>query len=119
MTVNAEHRQVELAAEAEAATRSLAHSTRDVPNPIDSYRLLSELGPTVDHLQQVSRQLAAWHRHVVDGQEYRGEDESGDGVTGTLEAAEQLEAAATALQQAGDALRAAHSANGVVRWVGE
>lgn len=119
MAINAEHQQVAAAGALEEAARTLAHSTRDVPNPVDSYRLLSELGPTMDHLQQVSRQLAAWHRRVVDGREYRGEDESGDGVTGTLEAAEQLEAAASALEQAGDALRAAHNANGVVRWVGE
>lgn len=119
MTVNAEHRQVELAAKAEAATRSLAHSTRDVPNPTDSYRLLGELSSTVDHLEQTSRQLAAWHRRVVDGQHYRGEDENGDGVTGTLEAAEQLGVAAAALEHASAALHAAHAANSVVRWLGE
>lgn len=119
MAVNEQHRQVEIAVELGEDVRTLAHSTRDVPNPIDSYRLLAELGPTVDHLQQVALQLAAWHRRVVDGREYLGEDESGDGVTGTLEAAEQLEAAAVALDRAGEALRAAHAANGVVRWVGE
>ena len=75
--------------------------------------------PLTSHLQQTIRQLSAWHRHVTDGREYLGEDENGDGVTGTLEAAEQLEAAAAALDKAGEALRAAHAANGVVRWVGE
>lgn len=90
-----------------------------MPNPINSYRLLAGLGPTVDHLQQVVRRLSDWHRRVVDGREYFGEDEIGDGVTGTLEAAEQLEAAAAVLNRAGEALRAAHAANGVIRWVGE
>lgn len=93
--------------------------SREIPSSVDSYRLLAELGPTVDHLQRAVRQLSAWHRRVTDGREYLGEDESGDGVTGTLEAAEQLEAAAAALDKAGEALRAAHAANGVVRWVGE
>ena len=119
MAVDEQHRQVQIAVELDEAARMLAHSTRDVPNPIDSYRLLAELGPTVDHLQQTVRQLSAWHRRVTDGREYLGEDENGDGVTGTLEAAEQLETAAAALDQAGEALRAAHAANGVVRWVGE
>lgn len=119
MAVNEQHRQVEIAVELDEAARLLAHSTRDVPNPIDSYRLLAELGPTVDHLQQVVRQLSGWHRRVIDGREYLGEDEAGDGVTGTLEAAEQLEAAAAAMDRAGEALRAAHAANGVIRWIGE
>ena len=119
MVTNEQHRQVEIAAELDEAARALAHSTRQVPNPIASYRVLAELGPTVDHLQQIARQLSAWHRSVVDGREYLGEDENGDGITGTLEAAEQLEVAAAALDQAGEALRAAHTANGVVRWVGE
>ncbi|MFD1722408.1 hypothetical protein [Amnibacterium endophyticum] len=119
MAVNEPQRQVQIAVELEETARSLAHSTREVPNPADSYRLLAELGRATDHLQQTVRQLSAWHRRVVDGQEYRGEDENGDGVTGTLEAAEQLEAAADALDHASDAIRAAHAANGVVRWVGE
>jgi len=86
MAVNDRHRQVGIAVELDEAARTLAHSTRDVPNPIDSYRLLAELGPTVDHLQQVVRQLSDWHRRVVEGREYLGEDETGDGVTSTLEA---------------------------------
>lgn len=119
MATNEQHRQVEVATELEEAARTLAHSTRDVPNPIDSYRLLAELNRTTDHLQHVARQLAAWHRQVIDGTHYQGEDDRGDGVTGTLEAAEQLEFAASALDHAGEALLAAHTANGVVRWVGE
>lgn len=119
MAVNEQGRQVEVAGELERTARVLAHSTGDVPSPFDSYRLLGELAPTVTHLEQVCRQLAAWHRQVVDGQQYLGEDDRGDGATGTVEAAAQLDAAAAALGQAGDAIRAAHAANGVVRWVGE
>lgn len=40
----------------------------------------------------------------------------GDGATGTVTAAANLEQAATALDAASAALEAAHSANGVVRW---
>lgn len=119
MAVNEQHRQIEIAAELEHAARALAHSTRDIPNPIDSYRLLAGLSRAVDHLQQVARQLSARHIRVTDGHEYFGEDETGNWVTGTLTAAEQLEEAADTLDRAGETLTAAHSANGVVRWVGE
>lgn len=116
MTVNDEHRQVEVARDLEAQARTLAHSTRDVPAPFDSYTLLGELTATVDNLEQVCRQLGAWHSRVADGTHYAGEDERGDGATGTVTAAAELEHAAVALAAASAALRAAHSANGVVRW---
>ncbi|MDR6794868.1 hypothetical protein J2W89_004050 [Pseudarthrobacter oxydans] len=62
MAINEETRQLEIAREVEALTRTLAHSTRTVPNPSESYNLLAELWLTVDHLQQVSQQLAQWHQ---------------------------------------------------------
>ena len=48
MAINEEQRQLEIAAEVEELARALAHSTRDVPHPRDSYRqrcnaLLSEV----------------------------------------------------------------------------
>lgn len=116
MAVNEQHRQVEVARDLEALAKTLAHSTRDVPAPFDSYTLLGELAATVDHIEQVCRQLAAWHASVVDGTHYAGEDERGDGATGTVTAAAELERAAAALDTASAAVRAAHSANGVVRW---
>lgn len=119
MTVNEQHRQVEVARDLEALAKTLAHSTRDVPAPFDSYTLLGELTATVDNLEHVCRQLAVWHARVVDGTHYQGEDERGDGATGTVTAAAELERAAAALDTASAALRAAHSANGVVRWYDE
>lgn len=119
MVTNQQDRQVEIAGELEEAARTLAHSTRTVPSPFDSYRLLGELAATVDHLEQTCTQLAAWHRGVVDRQHYVGEDNRGDGATGTITAAAELDAAVEALARAADALRAAHAANGVVRWIGE
>lgn len=116
MTVNEEHRQVEIARDLETQARTLAHSTRDVPAPSASYALLGELVGTIDNLEQVCRQLGAWHARVVDGTHYAGEDARGDGATGTVTAAAELERAAVALATASAALRSAHSANAVVRW---
>lgn len=119
MAENEQHRQVEVARDLSAQARTLAHSTRDVPAPFDSYTLLGELAATVDDLEQVCRQLGGWHSRVVDGTHYVGEDSRGDGATGTVTAAAELERAAAALSTAAEALRAAHSANGVVRWFDE
>lgn len=116
MSINEEHRQLGVAAQLAEASRTLAHSTRDVPAPADSYDLLGELVATVDSLEQVCRQLGSWHANVVDGVHYRGEDERGDGATGTVTAAAELQRAAAALDAASTALRTAHDANGVVRW---
>ncbi|MCS5735760.1 hypothetical protein [Herbiconiux daphne] len=116
MSVNEEDRQVEVARELSEKARTLAHSTRNVPSPSTSYTLLGELTATIDDLEQVTRQLSAWHSRVVDGTHYAGEDDRGDGATGTVTAAAELERAAAALDTASAALRAAHSANGVVRW---
>lgn len=116
MAVNEEQRQRAVAAELSEVARTLAHSTRDVPVPSESYNILGELTATLADLEQVCRQLAVWHERVIDGVHYAGEDERGDGATGTVTAAAELERAATALASAATALRGAHSANGVVRW---
>lgn len=114
--MNDEHRQTEVADEVEAASRQLAHSTRNVPNPPDSYRLLGDLGATSRHLAQVAAQLAHWHDRVAEGTEHAGEDERGDG-TGTSTAAQALRQAAAALNDAAGHVETAHAANGVVRWI--
>lgn len=119
MSTNEEHRQVEVAVELAAQARTLAHSTRTVPTPSSSYDLLAELVATTSALEQVCLQLGTWHESVTDGRHYEGEDNRGDGATGTVTAAVELEHAATALNTASAALRAAHSANGVVRWFDE
>ena len=116
MAVNEEQRQVAIATELAEVARTLAHSTRDVPAPSESYSMLGELTATLADLQQVCRQLAAWHARVIDGVHYEGEDSRGDGATGTVTASAELERAASALASAEAALRQAHSANGVVRW---
>ncbi len=115
MAINKDYRQIEVASEVEQSARTLAHSTRDVPTPSDSYALLGELGATVDHLEQVCRQLSQWHAAAREPEHFEGEDARGDG-TGTATAAAQLDSASAALATASAALMRAHAANGVVRW---
>lgn len=116
MAINEQDRQVEIASEAEALTRTLAHSTHEVPVPADSYAMLGDLTLTAGHLRQVCQQLSTWHQRVTDGAEYEGEDTTGDGGTATVTAAHHLGQAAQALSAATDSLSAAHVANGRVRW---
>lgn len=116
MAINEQGRQLKVAREAEEQLRTLAHSTRDVPHPIDSYSMLGELTASADHMEQVCRQLAAWHERVVDGTHYDGEDERPDGASRTVMTAAELHRAAAAFDAASTALREAHAANGVVRW---
>ncbi|SIS23104.1 hypothetical protein [Williamsia sterculiae] len=116
MATNEQHRQVQVAQELSDHARTLAHSTRDVPSPSDSYRLLGELNDTITALEQVCRQLARWHAGVIDGIHYDGQYALGGDATGTITAAGEIHNAAAALHTASDALSAAHAANGVVRW---
>ena len=66
MAINEQERQLEVAREAEELLRTLAHSTRNVPNPCDSYSMLGELGAINYHVAQVCDQLASWHSRVED-----------------------------------------------------
>lgn len=114
MAVNEVGRQLEIATEIEDLTRTLAHSTRDVPKPRESYKMLGELGAVVDNLAQVMAQLGAWHARAEDGIHYSGED---GGTTGSAQAAaDELRAAAGSLREASEAISRAHSRNSVVRW---
>src|SRR5690625_4671046 len=118
MAINEQYRQLEIVQELEAQARALAHSTRAIPNPPDSYDMLAELGAALSAIEQVAQQIGWWHREVVDGEHYQGEDERGDGATSTIAAAAALDRAAAALHAASTAVSDAHSANGVVRWIG-
>lgn len=117
MAINEEYRQLEVAAEVEELTRTLAHSTRDVPNPQDSYRILGELGAIIDHVAQVCEQVGRWHGHAEDGTHYEGED--GDSTGSPRAAADELATAANALKVASSHVHRAHSHNSVVRWYPE
>lgn len=114
MAVNEDHRQLEIAAEIEELTRTLAHSTRDVPHPCDSYRMLGELGAIIDHIAQVCAQLGSWHARVENHKHFEGE-ESGT-IGSARKAADELTTAANALKLASRHTHHAHVLNSVVRW---
>ncbi|RGE19077.1 hypothetical protein [Leucobacter sp. wl10] len=118
MAINEEQSQAAIAAELEETARTLAHSTRTVASPIDSYRMIGDVRDTSDHLAQVSEQLAAWHRRTQDGVHYDGEDNRGDG-TGAAQTAAGLDRASAAFRTAADELRGALNANSVIRWFDE
>lgn len=130
MAINEEDRQLALAGELEALARTLAHSTRNVPNPQDSYALIGELRSTVGHLTQVLKQLGSWHKNAVEGKHYAGIDAEGyftPGIEITDERRAQfvqfdvgvsLETAAAELWIAESTLGQAHTASGAVRWYG-
>lgn len=99
MAVNEEHRQAEIASELESLTRTLAHSTRTIPVPEDSYALLGDLQAVTDHMRQVCDQLAAWHDRAA-----------------SPAAAADLRDAAVALDEASHAIAHAHAINGQIRW---
>lgn len=103
--------------------RTLAHSTRAVPNPSDSYALLANLTAAQRSLTQVYEQLAAWHSQARDGGHYTGEDTPAvppvDGPLGAIGARARLYEAKEHAERAERALTAAHSANSVVRWYAE
>lgn len=121
MAVNEEQRQVAIAREIAELARTLAHSTRDIPRPSDSYALLGELSAAQRSLAQVYEQLAVWHGQVRTGLHHDGDDPSAGteayGIGGAANrAASLLREAGERAALAEDSLREAHSANGVVRW---
>ena len=121
MAVNEEQRQTTIAAELAELARTLAHSTRQIPRPSDSYTLLGELSAAQRSLAQVYEQLSMWHDQVQTGVHHDGEDPSAEvaaygagGAAGRV--ASLLREAAERAGLAEDSLREAHSANGVIRW---
>src|SRR5690625_2044774 len=95
-------RLVRVAEELAGRARQLVQSTHTVAVPSESYALLGELRTTVHRLGIVCGQLGVWHEQVVDGREYAGEDTRGDGATGTVVAADELQQAAAALATAAE-----------------
>ena len=117
MAINEQGQQLDVAREAEELLHTLAHSTRDVPNPRDSYSMLGELGAIIDHVAQVCDQLASWHSRAEDGKHYEGEDDNRSGSPRA--AAAELTTAASSLRLASNHVHRAHSHNAVVRWYPE
>lgn len=119
MAVNEEQRQTAIAAELAELARTLAHSTRQIPRPSDSYTLLGELSVAQRSLAQVYEQLSMWHDQVQPGVHHAGEDPSAGPQlygTGVASATTLLREAAERAELAEQSLRDAHSANGIIRW---
>ncbi|WP_420837111.1 hypothetical protein [Brevibacterium casei] len=103
------------AAEASEALRGLAHASRALDDPADTYRVFGDLVAGVRSLRQVLDQLATTHLNARD----RAFDDNGDhaaGAASALAAADELHQAGTLLDQAYDWLDAAFSHSGRIAW---
>lgn len=103
------------AAEASEALRGLAHATRVLDDPADTYAVLGDLLAGVRSLRQVLDQLATAHvTHRV-----RAHDDAGDqaaGATNALTATAELQQAAALVDAAHDRVDAAMAASGRIAW---
>ena len=101
--------------EAAEALRGLAHASRVVTDPGDTYRVLGSLSAALASLQQSLDQLADWHDRNTD---YAATDD-GDRQAGrrdAVAASEYLRDAAGRVQQAHGALNEAFNHNGRIAW---
>ena len=106
---------VEDADEAREALRGLAYATRHFDAAEDTYLVLGSITRSVEGLQQVLEQLAAWHR----ANQPSAASDTGDRAAGALDAtraAEALTRAADALDRVWEAVNAAWSHNGAIAW---
>ncbi len=103
------------ASQAQQSLRGLAHATRDIPHPADTYPVLGDLLGGVRSLRQVLDQLAATHlrfrsvAHDDDGNHQAGE-------TAALAAADELHQAGTLLDQVQARLDQAMQHSGRIAW---
>lgn len=102
-------------AEASAALRGLAHATRDIPHPAETYAVIGDLLGGVRSLRQVLDQLAATHlrfRAVA-------HDDAGNqaaGATAALAAADELHQAGTLLDAVESRLDSASQHSSRIAW---
>jgi hypothetical protein len=101
--------------QASAALRTLAHTTRTLDQPADTYPIVGDLLAATTYLQQVLDQLANTHLRHRDS---AGTD-AGDRLTGrelALYAGDELRHAARSVRQAQVALDAASIHSGRIAW---
>ncbi len=106
---------VDDADEAREALRGLAYATRHFDRDEDIYPVLGALTHSVEALQQVLNQLAAWH--LTDRP--RAATDSGDRAAGIAEAvaaAASLKQAAISLDRVWEGVNRAWSHNGAIAW---
>lgn len=95
------------------AARQLAHGTRDLESPSDSYVILGNLVDSQRSIEQVLRQLAEWHRGTAAGRHYRASHS--ESTLGIMTAVTDLDLAAQQADGLQEKLSRAHGASGVVR----
>jgi hypothetical protein len=96
------------------ATGQLAHSTRSLSRPSDSYVILGELLETQRAIEQTLRQLAEWHRTTSAGVHYaEGHEESALGI---MTSVAELDLAAQQAEGLLETLARAYGGNSVVHW---
>ena len=103
------------AAEASEALRGLAHASRVLENPADTYPVLGDLLAGVRSLRQVLDQLATAHA----GNQVRAYDDAGNqgaGASHALAAAAALRQAATLLDSVHEQVDATMGASGRIAW---
>lgn len=103
------------AAEASEALRGLAHASRVLENPADTYPVLGDLLAGVRSLRQVLDQLATAHaRNQV--RAYDDAGNQGAGASHALAAARELRQAAVLLDGVHDRVDTAMGASGRIAW---
>ena len=97
------------------AARGLAHATRHIPVPEDTYRVLGSMHYALTSVQQSLRQLADWHERYSP----LAATDDGDLAAGQEHAAKAsgwLTIAAASLDQVVQLVMAAQSENGQIAW---
>jgi hypothetical protein len=102
-----------------AAASDVADSVAHIPRPSDSYAILGDLARVQEALTLAFERLADWHGQVVEGVHHAGDGGDDPDNPGWVDAERSLRRAADSSTAAADALRHAHSANGVARWFDE
>ncbi|MGV1005505.1 MAG: hypothetical protein ACOYEV_12240 [Candidatus Nanopelagicales bacterium] len=101
--------------EAQQALRGLAHATRTIDNPADTYAVIGDLLGGVRSLRQVLHQLAA--AHITHSRAAR--TDNGDaraGLRAAVAAADRLQEASVLLDRVETSLDAASQHSGTIAW---
>lgn len=103
------------AAEASEALRGLAHATRTIDNPADTYAVIGDLLGGVRSLRQVMHQLSA--AHITHSRAARTDDgDARAGLRAAVASADQLQQASALLDRIETNLDAASQHSGTIAW---
>ncbi|MCW2752174.1 MAG: hypothetical protein JWR83_3284 [Aeromicrobium sp.] len=111
------------AEETRQRTRALAHATRALDAPQDTYQVLGALSPVLSSLSQAMAQLAQFHdqhaHHAATDRDVRNDGSTGDGARIVRLAAAELRDAADTLLLAEAQVDRAHQLNARLIWTPE